>query len=109
MQTQFWGGTATSDNQMRQDKLRKLREAKMGWNPLPMLALGHIDHQSDPILAHIHPIAANLGWLRVPDNFTPKNNPQSVDCLLQRTIGTGNRRYRDLKQRLLGFCFQHFH
>ena len=50
MQTQFGCRTATPDNQMGQDKLRKLRQAQLRWNPLPLLALCHLDRQSERIL-----------------------------------------------------------
>jgi len=36
---------------MQQDKFGELREGLMRRNPLPVLVLGHIDAQSDRILA----------------------------------------------------------
>ncbi len=51
MQGQFWRRAASPDDQMGQDKLRKLREAQMRRNPLPVLTLRHLDRQSDRILA----------------------------------------------------------
>ncbi len=46
MQTQFGRRTATPDDQMGQDKLRKLRQVQLCRNPLPLLALRHLDRQS---------------------------------------------------------------
>lgn len=50
MQTQFGRRAATPDDQVGQDKLRKLRQAQMRRNPLPLLALCHLDRQSERIL-----------------------------------------------------------
>ena len=50
MQTQFGCRTAMPDDQVGQDKLRKLRQAQMRRNPLPLLVLRHLDRQSERIL-----------------------------------------------------------
>src|SRR5450631_709138 len=76
MQTQFWRRTAGSHDQMRQDKLRELREGQMRRNPLPLLTLRHIDHQSDRILAQFMTRPKNPDRLWVPDKFTAQNYPQ---------------------------------
>jgi hypothetical protein len=47
---QFRRGAATTLAQMRQDKLLELRHAQIRWNPLPWLAIRHLEHQSNGIL-----------------------------------------------------------
>jgi hypothetical protein len=70
MQAQFWCRAAAPGNQMGQDKLRKLREVQMCRNPLPVLALRHINRQNGWILAQFMTSAANIDGLRVPDKFS---------------------------------------
>jgi hypothetical protein len=58
--------------------LRELRDAQIRRNPLPLLALCHIDRQNDWILAQFVTQAENVDWLRVSDKFDDEKNPQSV-------------------------------
>ena len=89
VQIQFGSRAAAPDDQMRQDKLGELREGQMRRNPLPVLALRHLDRQSARILAQFATSAANARRMRAPDKFHDEKNPQPVVLQFGLTIPLG--------------------
>ena len=75
MQTQIWGRATSANDQMRQDKLRELREIQIRRNPLPVLALCHIVRQSNRILAQISHVGENLSWACLSNNSGTLEKP----------------------------------